>query len=335
MKSFTFLALVLMAAGTAWAAAEYPAAPTATTPAATATIAITNTMASSTVTVTPTAIATSTAAVTDTAPAVDYAAAGKEVAAFFEKPAAYEYEVQLDGLKETVRLHYAPPPTPGEKASRLPEKLQPPVIAGPGLRYDILVAKFGALGVRPAPPPPESAMAGRSSLGEGGKPLTIIIQPDRSEKTYRLYADAAAAPFVLRHILPVEAMGWMERSIKEPEGIIAITTEQSFLHKLTEGMDEVPGDSPDGRDILATARAAYDARRADLVRKFATTDSWLFYPPADKAQWTVYRKAGEVIARTYCNDLMYAADFYFDMQKDAAGKWQCKTVRGGEFFKGE
>jgi hypothetical protein len=264
---------------------------------------------------------TATAAVTDTAPPVDYAAAEKEVAAFFEKPAAYEYAVELDGVKETVRLHYAPPPVPGEKAGRLPEKPQPPVIAGPGINFAALATKLGALGVRP--------VGARHAL-----PLHITIQPDRSEKVYRLYADAAAA-FVLRHILPVEAMGWMERSIKPADDIIAITAEQSFLHKLTEGLDEVPADSPDGKAVLAAARTAYDARRGDLARKFATADSWLFYPPADKAHWTLYRKGGDVIARTWTSDLMYMADFYFDMQKDASGKWQCKAVRGGEFFKGE
>ena len=226
-----------------------------------------------------------------------------------------------------LRLRYTPPPV-GEKtkaaAKSVPASTDepvtlPPVVAGPGVNYAALVAKLGVLQVQPA------------------APLTITIRPEGSEKVYRLYAtDAAAAIFALRHILPVEALAtWLDRVVKEPDDVIALTMNESFLHKVTEGMEELAADSPEGRPIVAAAQKVYDERRPGLIRKFHVGDSWLFYPSAEKASWLVYRRAGTVIARTWCNDLMYAADFYFDMQKDAAGYWLCTRVRGGEFFKGE
>jgi hypothetical protein len=220
----------------------------------------------------------------------------------------YLYRVQMSGLEESPWL------------CRLPEVGAQPSASppGPGINYHALVEVLGVLKVEP------------------GGPLTVMISRDKARKPYKLCAtDTASAVFVLKHILPPDKQAeWLDKLAKEPTDIAPMTMEEAF--RPLEGATELAADSPDARAVLPQAKRIYDERRPALIRKFhLTPESWLFYPPAEKAGWTCYRKDEVVIARAWCNDLMYAANFYFEFRLDPEGRRRCTRIAGGEFFKGE
>jgi len=120
-----------------------------------------------------------------------------------------------------------------------------------------------------------------------------------------------------------------------PGNLVALSMHELFMNEPVEGWAELAEDAAEAREVLPLARRLYNDRRPEFVHKFHEQDSRLVYPPAEKAEWMLYRKNAAITARTGCSDLMYAAGFYFTFEKDSAGRWQCTRIAGGEHFKGE
>ncbi|HJZ55479.1 MAG TPA: hypothetical protein VKE74_10995 [Gemmataceae bacterium] len=80
-------------------------------------------------------------------------------------------------------------------------------------------------------------------------------------------------------------------------------------------------------------KAAYEARRPELVRRF--NRSYLYYPAAETARWSVTAGKGVVYLETGCSDLMYYARFRVELRKTLKGEWEVTRILALEAFKGE
>jgi hypothetical protein len=88
--------------------------------------------------------------------------------------------------------------------------------------------------------------------------------------------------------------------------------------------------------VVMTAARKYEEKRPELVLR-VKKHSVLFFPRADKADWTVRREGGRLFLTTGCHDRMYYATFHVEFKKVGPedGDWEYVRVYGEEKFKGE
>ncbi|MBA4065849.1 MAG: hypothetical protein C0501_19450 [Isosphaera sp.] len=105
--------------------------------------------------------------------------------------------------------------------------------------------------------------------------------------------------------------------------------------------DDHPWGRPEYRDppaglaaAVALGKAAYDAKRPELVRRI-TRDSLLLLPPAAAAHWDASFTADTLTLDTRWSDRMYFALVRVELRKTAKGEWEVTRVLADEILKGE
>jgi hypothetical protein len=88
--------------------------------------------------------------------------------------------------------------------------------------------------------------------------------------------------------------------------------------------------------VVMTAALKYEEKRPELVLR-AKKHSVLFFPRADKANWTVSRDGDRLFLTTGCHDRMYHATFRVEFKKSGPkdGDWEYTRIYGEEKWKGE
>jgi hypothetical protein len=87
---------------------------------------------------------------------------------------------------------------------------------------------------------------------------------------------------------------------------------------------------------VMTAARKYEEKRPELVLR-VKKDSVLFFPRADKTDWTVHRTGDRLFLTTSCHDKMYYARFRVEFKKSGPEDrdWEYVRVYGEEKWKGE
>jgi len=151
------------------------------------------------------------------------------------------------------------------------------------------------------------------------------------------------------------------RSIGPAEDLYAIRTyqlEKTFpkvLKKITDaakntpdvkiGQPKLPKDLKEtdpvpGRllPVVVAAGMKYEEKRVELMFRAKLENSHLFFPQAEKADWSVHIDGDRLFVTTGCHDRMYYAMFHVEFKKKAgvnAIEWEYVRVHGEELWKGE
>lgn len=89
--------------------------------------------------------------------------------------------------------------------------------------------------------------------------------------------------------------------------------------------------------VVVAAGMKYEEKRPELMLRAKKQNSHLFFPRAEKADWSVYIDGDRLFVTTGCHDKMYHATFHVEFRKKAGGnaEWEYLRVYGEEQFKGE
>src|SRR5262249_46096271 len=87
---------------------------------------------------------------------------------------------------------------------------------------------------------------------------------------------------------------------------------------------------------VVTAAQKYEEKRVELMLR-AKKHSYLFFPRANKTDWSVFRDGDRLFVTTGCHDKMYYATFHVEFKKTGPldRDWEYVRVHGEEMFKGE
>jgi hypothetical protein len=91
--------------------------------------------------------------------------------------------------------------------------------------------------------------------------------------------------------------------------------------------------TPALKPAVDLATATYDAKRAELVKRF--NRSFLYYPEGKQLTWTVYEAKESLYLESSCSDRMYSVRFRVELRPDKDGKWEYVRLLTEEKFKGE
>lgn len=169
-----------------------------------------------------------------------------------------------------------------------------------------------------------------STTGIGAGRVTLAFDFPGEKKPVVLRSRGPAEDIYLLRVLVGEAAveKWLGKNVPASKLVAPLSEEEP--RDGAERLEKVP---PGLAAAVALGKEAYEAARPELVRRF--NKSFLHYPPAAKARWSV--SAGKDMLRldTWCSDRMYYARLRVELRKTPAGAWEVTRVRGGEFFKGE
>ena len=89
--------------------------------------------------------------------------------------------------------------------------------------------------------------------------------------------------------------------------------------------------------VVMAAGMKYEEKRPELMLR-VKKDSYLFFPRAETAAWSIHIDGDRLFVATSCHDKMYHARFHVEFRKKAGGiakEWEYVRVYGEEQFKGE
>jgi hypothetical protein len=88
--------------------------------------------------------------------------------------------------------------------------------------------------------------------------------------------------------------------------------------------------------VVMAAGRKYEEKRPELMLR-VKKHSVLFFPRAEKTDWTVHRDGDRLFLTTSCHDKMYHARFRVAFKKSGPEDrdWEYVGVSGVEMFKGE
>jgi hypothetical protein len=182
-----------------------------------------------------------------------------------------------------------------------------------------------------------SGLAFRNCFASGGKGAFVaVVRFPETGDSYNLRTTGLAEDLYLVHILDLQTSfaKWHKVAMAGVKASPDVTVGECEVPRGAKQIEPVPGYL---LGAVAAAAVKYEEKRAELflrVRK----DSHLFFPPAGKAHWSVYRDGDRLFITTGCSDKMYYATFRVEFRKKPGGgdgEWEYVALRGLEAFKGE
>jgi hypothetical protein len=180
-------------------------------------------------------------------------------------------------------------------------------------------------------------LAFRNCFSKDGKgALTAVVRFTKTGKEYTLRTTGPADDLYLVHILDLQKpfAKWQKAALAAVKDSPDVTVGECEVPRGAKSVDPVPGFL---LGAVAAAAVKYEEKRAELFLRVRKR-SHLFFPPAAKAQWSVYRDGDRLYVTTGCVDKMYHATFRVEFKKKRGGgeaEWEYVGLRGQEAWKGE